>query len=567
MRREKGKKRSKVKRFLLWVLYIHLVIIFLPIVVAVFLIWGADMREPQLVIDVNNYELQSRGDTLLCAESYLYQDSSKIWELYVKGSGQERGAKQGALTEKLLRYQEDVFVDQIRRIVPSDSYLGFLRYCLMLFNRNLGEAVPLEYREEILAISQFCTHDYDAIGTPYERQLNYHAAHDIGHAMQQYMLVGCSSFGVWGESSESGDLLIGRNFDFYLGDDFARNKVITFAEPDKGYRYASVGWAGMVGVLSGMNEKGLTVIINAAKGAIPTSAATPISILAREILQYASNIEQAYVIASEYETFVSESILVGSQQDNKASIIEKTPKHIALYEVEDGDSKIVCTNHFQSSDYANDDYNVENIELSDSKYRFERASELIAQSLPVTEQDVISILRDRYGKEGKDVGIGNEMTLNQSIAHHSVVFNTSSSKMWISTSYWQSGEYVCYDLEGFFKRGELPYRQKELTVPADSLFLERDYPQLMKYRGALQVINSAMDSERDSLSDDFIQEFLTFNPNHYYTYRIMGDYYLDKDKFELAIGSYKRALQMEIPYKSERIEIDEIVRDLIQDLK
>ena len=122
------------------------------------------------------------------------------------------------------------------------------------------------------------------------RQLNYHAAHDIGHTMQQYMLVGCSSFGVWGDRSEGRSLLVGRNFDFYVGDDFANNKLLTFSAPDSGYRYARVGWAGMIGVLSGMNECGLTVTINAAIGEILTSAATPIPILSPEILHYASHI-------------------------------------------------------------------------------------------------------------------------------------------------------------------------------------------------------------------------------------------------------------------------------------
>ena len=111
-----------------------------------------------------------------------------------------KGDAIGKLSADLLHHQEKVFVDQIREIIPSDSYLKFLRFFIVLFNRNLGENVPEEYREEIYGISLSCTHDYDFIGTPYERQLNYHAAHDLGHAMQDYMLVGCSSFATLGNS-------------------------------------------------------------------------------------------------------------------------------------------------------------------------------------------------------------------------------------------------------------------------------------------------------------------------------------------------------------------------------
>lgn len=125
-------------------------------------------------------------------------------------------------------------------IVPSDNYLKFLRFFIVLFNRNLGENVPEEFRDEIYGISLSCTHEYDFIGTPYERQLNYHSAHDLGHAMQDYMLVGCSSFATWGENSADSSLIIGRNFDFYMGDKFAHNKLVSFYQPEQGYKFASV---------------------------------------------------------------------------------------------------------------------------------------------------------------------------------------------------------------------------------------------------------------------------------------------------------------------------------------
>ena len=81
-----------------------------------------------------------------------------------------------------------------------------------------------------------------------EGELNYDAAHDIGHAMQEYMLVGCSSFAVWNQESADSSLVVGRNFDFYVGESFAENKIVLFMNPENGYKYASITWPGMMGV-------------------------------------------------------------------------------------------------------------------------------------------------------------------------------------------------------------------------------------------------------------------------------------------------------------------------------
>ena len=133
----------------------------------------------------------------------------------------------------------------------------------------------------------------------------------------------------------------------------------------------------MTGVLSGMNETGLTVTINAAKSDLPAASATPISILTREILQYASTIEEAYAIARKRKTFVSESILVGSAKDGRAAIIEKSPEKIALFT--GNGQQIICTNHYQSETFGHDKRNLENIETSDSPYRFARLQELLKE--------------------------------------------------------------------------------------------------------------------------------------------------------------------------------------------
>lgn len=532
-----------------------IVILFL---VGVYLYYTADFLQPNVDVDLNQYELTIDTDSLhVCKDASLLLNQYGLWEAKVPGSPIERGAKYGVLSKGLLKYQEDVFVNQIHEIVPSESWVEFLHKLIIIFNRNMAKHIPEEYREEIYAMSLFCTNEYNSYGSPYVRQLNYHAAHDIGHAMQEYMLVGCSSFAIWGDKSESKDLLIGRNFDFYVGDDFARNKVVLFVEPTNGYRFASISWAGMMGVLSGMNEKGLTVTINASKGAIPISSAMPISLLARHILQYASTIEEAYTIAQQFETFVSESLLIGSATDGYAAIIEKAPEKIALYQ--SSTSQVICTNHYQSELFDSDEYNRENIATSDSPYRHKRLNELLVQYSPINPKDAVDILRNRSGIGDTDIGLSNEMSINQFIAHHSVVFKPSELRFWVSTAPWQLGEYVCYDLDDVFAVDSVrikTYAINELNIAADSSALADEYIRVCRYREQHKDISSAIDNKRRVDSSD-IYNFIVNNPHYYQVYNIGGDYMLVQNNPKQAVAYWQKALSLEIPRVGDREDIIE----------
>lgn len=529
----------KVIKYIVWIVGG----LFLLIVVSLLVLYlSADMKQPNIDRALLSKGTVQRSDSLsILGNDCLRQDESGLWELYVQGDAAERGVAYGRLMQPLMKYQEKVFVDQIHQIVPSNGYLKFLRFFIILFNRNLGANVPQEYRTEIAGISASCTHEYDAIGTPYERQLNYHAAHDIGHAMQDYMLVGCSSFAVWKSESADSSLLIGRNFDFYVGDEFARNKLVTFCAPDEGYKFVSVGWPGMIGVLSGMNEKGLTITLNAAKSSMPLSSATPISILAREILQYASTIDEAYAIAKKRRTFVSESLLIGSAKDKRAAIIEKSPEKIALFKP-DGE-QIICTNHFQSSAFAKDKRNIENIATSDSPYRWQRINDLLKRFVPLTPLKAAAILRDYRGTKDQEIGLTNEKSINQFICNHSVIFQPEKHMIFVSTSPWQIGKYVAYNLDSVFAH---PQARKmtvdKLAIPADTMLNGTTYLRLMTYKRL-----SAKWRKGDVLPQDSISLMLAANPEYYYAWEQAADWYLQQGKRSTAVAFMKKALQKEIP--------------------
>lgn len=179
-----------------------------------------------------------------CGQSWLKKSNSGLWEMYVEGKPFDRGVIQGKLAKTLIRKQEKAFVSQIEKMVPSRFYQRFLKYFIYWFNRKLDRHIPDEYKLEIYGISLSASNEFSFIGSNYQRMLNYHSAHDIGHALQDLSLVGCTSFGAWNELSEDSSLIIGRNFDFYMGDEFSENKILCFEKPEHGYPFMMVTWGG-----------------------------------------------------------------------------------------------------------------------------------------------------------------------------------------------------------------------------------------------------------------------------------------------------------------------------------
>ncbi|MEI7664243.1 MAG: C45 family peptidase, partial [Bacteroidota bacterium] len=318
-------------------------------------------------------------------------------------------------------------------------------------------------------------------------------------------------------------------------------------------------WGGMIGAVSGMNVAGLTVTINAAKSAIPTSARTPISILAREILQYASNINDAWAIANKRETFVSESILVGSASDGQAVIIEKSPFKTAM--VRPAGQYIACANHFQSAEFAADPMNVANMNENASVYRYKRLIQDITNNTPLDYLGAASILRDQRGLNDRDIGMGNEKAMNQLIAHHSIIFMPGKLLVWVSTSPWQLGPYVCYDLGKIFHnfaglQNKVEVTEPGKTIPADVFMGSAGYNRYLRFREMRKELELHLRTGKPvSLPGSFLTEFKNTNPSYYEVYSLTGDYYTRHGNLELARLEYEAALSKVVPRWQEKKSI------------
>lgn len=501
--------------------------------------------------------------TYSIADNFLRKNEQGLWELHVSGNPLELGLKTGSLTQELFNEQEDIFVNKIDELVPSKGYQNLLRKFLAWFNRKMYLNIDAQYKTELYGISKYASPDYDYIAKPYQRVMYFHGAHDIGHALQDLALVGCSSFAAWGDKTKDGKLLIGRNFDFYAGDEFAKNKIIAFIEPQNGHKFMSVTWGGMIGVVSGMNDQGLTVTINAGKSQFPLIAKTPVSLVTREILQYASTIDEAIAIAKKREVFVSESIFVGSAKDKKAAIIEVSPQNFGVYEVENN-NQLICSNHFQSAAYANDKKNQKHILESHSQYRYERMEELLEETSKVNPTEVVSILRDKQGLDEDQIGYGNEKALNQLLAHHGIVFQPEDLLVWVSSNPYQLGEFVAYDLKEVFNLPKVtnrPIAQTALNIPKDPFLQSEAYKNYERYRMLRDEIEDAI-SENSHIAQSRIEELVELNPNFWEGYFLAGVYNYNMGYDYVALQYFEKALEKEITTVPDMENVEKYLKKL-----
>lgn len=535
--------------------------IVLIIVCAVFL-WIVSLTEPE-IINQEAY-LSLKRDSIAhgwkSGKNWIHKNEYGLYEMYLEGSPYERGYVHGLLAEELVVRQEDHFVARLNALIPSRLYQFFLKQIVVWLNKDLDENIADEYKQEIYGVSQFASPQYDYIAPKYQRILNYHGAHDIGHAMQNMNLVACSSFGAWNGYTPDSSLLIARNFDFYAGDDFAQEKIILFVKPDSGYKLMMVTWGGFTGITSGMNEHGLVVTLNAAPSTLPSHTATPITLISRQVLQYAKTIDEAFAIVAKSKSFVSESFLIGSAIDHRAVLIEKTPDTTILYT--SPKDEILSTNHFQSAYFANDPVNVKHKNESATVFRYDRLQQLLSQEKVHTPTSSVAILRNRLGWNDTNIGLSNENTVNQLVAHHSILFLPEKKIIWVSSNPYQMGTYLCYDLNKIFAADYDITKHTQVyeinqSIGSDSFLTTPAYASYVYYKEILQKLQRT--AFKTTLSEAEIKKFAASNPEYFDTHVHIAQYYMAHEAYAKALPYLKTAQTKTIPRKEDRDKIVKLI--------
>jgi len=145
----------------------------------------------------------------------------------------------------------------------------------------------------------------------------------------------CSSFAVFGSATAGGKMYHGRNFDWSMGLGLQEHTALFIYHPDGQIPFASPGYIGMAGCLSGMNAERVSI---AQIGAITSDGrwdGIPLMFLLRRILEECSNVDDAEALIRSARRTVGYNYVVADGKESQARAFETTANHCAVFTDDD----------------------------------------------------------------------------------------------------------------------------------------------------------------------------------------------------------------------------------------
>jgi isopenicillin-N N-acyltransferase like protein len=171
----------------------------------------------------------------------------------------------------------------------------------------------------------------------------------IGNSLVELRRMGgCAAFIVEPQQSATGGMLFGRNFDFPTFDVLDKYSCVMIVRPNGLHAFASVAVPGVVGVLSGINDQGLSIatldVYSSSDGSPKFDLrGVPLALTYRRILEECATVDEARKLLE--ETPRTTYMNLAACDRGSAVIFELTPKSVGVRRPEG--QVLRCTNHFE----------------------------------------------------------------------------------------------------------------------------------------------------------------------------------------------------------------------------
>lgn len=258
---------------------------------------------------------------------------------------------------------------------------------------------------------------------------------------------------------------VGRTFSLSGLDDGgdAAVPVVSIVKPEGKFAWASVGWPGQVGVVTGINEHGIAVFVDPTRtvDVRPARGARPVALLARSVLEECKTLDEAVKLIEGTPTLGAAVFVLVDGSTGKWLIVERTPtKAIAEKSPKQPVFGDVLTTNALSQDPENDRAR----RMLASTGRVERAARLVKQPLADVAA-MAAVLRDRKGLDDIERPPGHRGVIDDARAAQVAILDPASMELWVADPT-AGGRMRAFDLRHEL-RGEGDRPSPPADIPAD----------------------------------------------------------------------------------------------------
>jgi hypothetical protein len=230
-----------------------------------------------------------------------------------------------------------------------------------------------------------------------------------------------------------GRLWIGRSFALPGladgGDAAASTVVVSLVAPAQRIAYASVGWPGLAGVVTGINAEGIAIAVHPvrAAGVRATRTARPIALLARDVLEVASDLDTAIKLLESTRTLGAAAYVVADGKTGRWAVVERTPVRAHVQRAPEPATGDVLV----APAFGDDPDNDRARRVLSSGDRARRAARL-ARTPPIDAAAAAAILRDRRSLDGAVRPAGHRGVIEDPAAIHVALIDPTALVLWVA---------------------------------------------------------------------------------------------------------------------------------------
>jgi predicted choloylglycine hydrolase len=161
-------------------------------------------------------------------------------------------------------------------------------------------------------------------------------------------MTACSTVTLPAAAAPDGIARFGRNLDFPSFNVADKSSVLLIVHPTGRYAFASVAWPGMMGVLSGMNEHGLTLANMEVDRGRRIPQAMPYTMLYRTVLERCRTVNEAVELLRATPRQTANNLMLMDAGGDRA-VVEITPEAVTVRRAPESAS-LISTNHQRGAD-------------------------------------------------------------------------------------------------------------------------------------------------------------------------------------------------------------------------